>query len=375
MTGSVQAIVLAGGEGARLRPLTADGPKVLLPIANRPILFYVLDAIVEAGIRDITVVVGYKSTQVINALSRYQFPVNIVIQKYQLGVTDAIRTAESQFRAERILFISGDNYINTGSIRKLLDEDKAMLVYPSDIPWEYGIIEQTMDGILTSIKYTQDEHHAPSLVSCAAFLYPRTLSELMIRSDEIYAVENCLRHQIKVIRAEVWEDAVSFPTLLKLNRHVLETILGSLAGTIDSSAVIRGKVTIGKNTQIGPNVVITGPVIIGENCSIDANSTIGPYTSISSNVEIEACTYISNSIIMQGSTIGAQSRIVDAVIGEGVEIAHTITVSVNSLGAVIGNHSSVGGGTCLKGTVIGNHVVVADGRTVTGVIPDNAVVM
>ena len=369
--GSVQAVILAGGEGSRLRPLTKNRPKVLLPAANRPLLLHLLDSVVAAGVRDITVVVGYKSEQVLHTLASYPIQVQTVVQKKQLGVMDAVSAASRVLHADRILVLAGDNYLDTDSIRRLISEKNAILTSPSAMPAEYGVIKQK-NGLLTAVLHHQTDAPAGTVVSCGAFIAERSLLDIVNSCGGIDCVDNPVQYGIKVLDAGIWEDALTVSCLLRQNMHLLERMKGQIQGTIDKTAVIRGRVSIGKNTFIGPNTVITGPAVIGDNCRIEADVCIGPGTSLGEQVTIEPFTYITNSILMNGCFIGAQSKIADSVIGEGAVITQAVTASADGLGAVVGDRTSVGAFTQLKGAVIGNNAVIDGGHLISGIIPDDA---
>ncbi|HJJ38981.1 MAG TPA: sugar phosphate nucleotidyltransferase, partial [Methanocorpusculum sp.] len=256
--GSVQAVILAGGEGSRLRPLTKNRPKVLLPAANRPLLLHLLDSVVAAGVRDITVVVGYKSEQVLRVLAAYPIPIQTVLQKKQLGVIDAVAAASSNLHADRVLVLAGDNYLDAASVRKLVSEKNAILTAPSSKPEEYGVIRQK-GGILSGICHNMDSAPAGTQVSCGAYVLERSLHKIVVSSGGIESTADIYQYGIKVLGAEIWEDALSISGLLRQNMHLLGLIQMKIQGVVDSSAVIRGRVSIGENTFIGPNVVITGP--------------------------------------------------------------------------------------------------------------------
>ena len=369
--GSVQAVILAGGEGSRLRPLTKNRPKVLLPAANRPILLHLLDSVVAAGVRDITVVIGYKSEQVLRVLASYPIPVQTVVQKKQLGVINAVSAASRLLHADRILVLAGDNYLDTDSIRRLISEKNAILVSPSSMPAEYGVVKQK-NGILTALLHHQTDAPAGTLVNCGASVMERALHEIMISCDGIESAADVYQYGIKVLEAGIWEDAVTVPCLLRQNMHLLEDVKWQIQGTIDKTAVIRGRVSIGKNTFIGPNTVITGPAVIGDNCRIEADVCIGPGSSLGSGITVEPFTYITNSILMNDCFVGAQSKIADSVIGEGTVITQAVTASVSGFGAAVGDRTTVGAFTQLKGAVIGNNAVLDGGRIISGIIPDDA---
>ena len=373
---SIQAVILAGGEGMRLRPLTKNRPKVLLPAGNRPILEHVLDAVVGAGVRDITVVVGYRKEQVMKFLNTYPVPVNVVVQNKQLGTFHALSCARDAVHADRLLVLPGDNYINAASIRALIEEENAVLVSPHQRPWNYGVITQK-DGFLCSTNMHAFDVPSGSLVETGAYVLNRKLYEEFFAIDEPDLVVNEMDYtgrQVKVVEASNWYDADTFVDLLELNRYLLKKQSSLLRGSIDQRATIRGHVVLGKDVSIGPGTVINGPVIIGDGCMIHANVCIEPGTALGSRVEIEPFTYLKNSIVMSDTLIGAQSRIVDSIIGEGCTL-EMVSTSSSGVGSVVGDRTSIGAFTHLCGAIIGNNVEIDGGKVIDSEIPSDTRVM
>lgn len=373
---SVQAVVLAAGEGMRLRPLTKNRPKVLLPAGNRPILEHVLDAVVGAGIRDIIVVVGYKKEQVLKFLNTYPVPVKTVVQNKQLGTFHAVSCAKSEVTADRLLIIPGDNYINAQSIRALLRERNGALVAAHKRPWDYGVITQK-EGVLCSTNMHALDVPAGSLVETGAYVLEKKLYEAFFALEEPDTVVNEIsyeEHAVRVVEAQDWYDADCFVDLLELNRYLLKKQTSLLRGSIDQRATIRGHVVLGKNVTVGPGTVINGPAIIGDDCVIHPNVCIEAGTSLGTGVEVEPFTYLKNSIVMSGTVIGAQSRIVDSVVGEGCSLEQVGTASYG-FGAVIGDRTTIGAFTRLRGAIIGNNVEIDGGRLIETEIPNDTRVM
>ena len=369
---SVQAVILAGGEGMRLRPLTRNRPKVLLPVANRPILGYVLDAVVSAGIRDITIIVGYQKEQVLKFLNDYPLPVKVVVQQKQLGVYHALSCALPEIHSERVLVVSGDNYLDTESICSLLWKKNAILASPHQRPQDYGVILQQGEYVSSLVpQHTESRHGA--LVSCGAYVVEKPLLEKFILADGPENLSDLHDSQISVVQAHEWFDADIPEDFIRLNAHLLRKQKTMVQGTVDKYAVIRKHVVIGKNVSIGPGVVITGPAYIGDDCIIHPNVCVGPGTSLGSRV-VEPFTYITNSILMNDCFVGAQSRISDSIIGEGCVIHQAATVS-EDFGAVIGDRTTIGAFTRLKCCLIGNNVSLDGGRLIDSDIPDNTRVM
>ncbi len=383
----MQAIILAAGEGSRLRPLTRSKPKAMLPVANRPIIEYVIDALLENGIRDIVVVVGYRKEDVIRHLNRLEAPIQVVVQERQLGTADALRAAESEI-TDDFLVLPGDNYINAESIARIKKERNAMLVAEHPNPSNFGVVV-IRNGLVREI--IEKPEDAPTFtVSTGVYSFtPDVFSYL--RTNEIPDAISAMiasGQRIRAIPADDWQDAIYPWDLLKLNSRMLKGITPEIGGTVDASVIRRGTVHIGTGTTIGPNTVIYGPVTIGSNCNIGPNCVIMPDASIGNRVVLEPFTYVADSLIMSDVTIGSHSRIVSAVFGQGCILAdHTTTypfasfievgdrVHKEEFGAVLGDGVRAAPFTTFKNCIAGNSVTIEEGKTVVGLIEDGTRVM
>jgi glucose-1-phosphate thymidylyltransferase len=154
----MQAVILAAGEGKRLRPLTRSRPKALIPIGNVPIIDYVIEALLACGIRDIIVVAGYRKEQVLNHLNGAGYPVRVVIQVLRLGTAHALVQAREHISG-RFLVLPGDNYIDSESIERIMDTKDAVLVKDHPYPSNFGVVE-IRRGYVTRI--VEKPEHAPS---------------------------------------------------------------------------------------------------------------------------------------------------------------------------------------------------------------------
>lgn len=371
----IQAVILAAGEGTRLRPLTKNRPKVMLPVVNRPILEHVLDSVVKAGIRDITVVVGYKKEQVMTFLNKYPIEINVVIQDKQLGTAHALSCAK-EFIHTKTVILPGDNYIDYSSIKMMMEADDAILVSHHPNPENFGVVIQK-DGLLCDIIEKPDNADESSLVSCGVY----TLSPDLIRKITVCTMTDLMKalvseeDKISVIEASDWQDAVYPKDLLLINNNLLSSVKTSKSGIIDKSAKIIGSVIIGENTKIGAGCIIEGPAVIGNDCNIEANVYIGEGTSIGSQAVIEPFTYIRNSIIMNNSSVGSHSRIVDTIMGEGCICMDHISTVTKDVGAVLGDRVSVGPFTILNGCSVGNNTTISGGKTIDREIPEESTVI
>jgi len=384
----MQAVILAAGEGMRVRPLTRGRPKALIPVANRPIIGYVIDALVKNGIRDIIVVVGYRKEQVTRYLNQLDVPVTVVVQDKQLGTAHALRCAQPKITGN-FLLLPGDNYIDPGSIARIIDTENAMLIREHPYPSNFGVV-LLHGGNVTQI--LEKPEQAPSfMVSTGIFSLTPSFFDYMRENDITDAVTLMLEDgkTLHGIVADDWQDAIYPWDLLKMNARLLPLIQPAREGTISRNATIIGPVRIGKGSTIGPNTVITGPVIIGEDCEIGANCCIMPDTSIGARVRVEPFCMVGNSLVMDDCVIGSHSRIVDSIMSEGSILAdHASTCTSASLmeigdviirgsfGAVLGDEVHAGPFTAFKNCIVGNNVKIEGGkRVISSLIPDDTLVI
>jgi NDP-sugar pyrophosphorylase family protein len=383
----MQAVILAAGEGTRLRPLTHSKPKAMIPVANRPVIEHVIDALLANGIRDIIVVVGYRREYVQRFLNSLEIPVRVVVQEKQLGTAHALRCAAPEIQ-EDFLVLPGDNYIDPASIAKIKGEPCAMLVKEHPSPSNFGVVV-IRDGLVSGI--TEKPEEAPThTVSTGIISLPRDALGSLVKNEIPDAIMGLIRTgmRMKAIMAEDWQDAIYPWDLLKMNQSLLRHITPEKAGRMAGNIAFSGVVRVGAGTGIGPNTTITGPVVIGEDCEIGPGTCILPGTSIGSRVRIEPFTVLGSSLIMDDTSIGSHSRIMNAVIGEGCRIAdHASTaeslsflsiegkVQKAEFGAVLGDRVSTAPFTVLRTCIVGNGVTIREGRTITQILPDNSLVM
>ncbi len=354
----IQAVILAAGEGTRLRPLTKNRPKVMLPVANRPILEHVLNSVVAAGIRDITVVVGYRKEQVMTFLNTYPIPVNVVVQEKQLGTAHALSMAKEYVHTKTIV-LAVDNYIDPESLRSILDKENAVLVAPHSSPSNLGVIFGD-EGHLTHIVEKTADVPPGALVSCGVYLFTLEFIQKIREQTIPESLQNRIKEgiQVSIVAASDWQDAVSPKDLLSVNKHLLRHVVDSVSGTIDKCVTVQGHAVIGKKNSLGPGTVI-----------------FGPNTCIGSRVTIEPFTYIENSIIMNDCVIGSHSRIVDTIIGEGCICRNHLSSFSEKSCAVFGDRVTIGPFTAIRDGVIGNNVSIEGGKLLEKEIPDNTLVM
>jgi glucose-1-phosphate thymidylyltransferase len=384
----MQAVILAAGEGKRVRPLTRSRPKAMIPVANRPIIEYVIDALLKNGIRDIIVVVGYRKEQVTRYLNQLDIPVEVVVQSKQLGTAHALLAAEPKIRGD-FLVLPGDNYIDPVSISRIKGIPNAILIKEHPSPSNFGVV-MLGDGHVTRI--VEKPEHAPSfMVSTGIYSLTREIFSHIRENDLTDAISSLIDSGVKIqgIPADDWQDAIFAWDLLKMNRRLLHDLHPAREGTISRQAVIQGSVRIGKGTTIGPNTVIFGPVSIGNDCAVGPNCCIMPNTSIGARTAIEPFCHIANAIIMDDSSIGSHSRIIDSVTGERCILAdHTSTwtqpgileiegiATKSEFGAILGDTVKSGPFTTYENSIIGNNVTIAGQTKISSkYILDSSLVM
>ncbi|MFO8051162.1 MAG: sugar phosphate nucleotidyltransferase [Thermoplasmatota archaeon] len=397
----MKAVILAAGEGKRLRPLTGNRGKGMLPVANRPVISYVIDSLSRNNIRDIVMVVGYQKEKVMNHFGDGKergLNIEYVEQKFQLGTAHALFQARDKVDGQ-FLVVPGDSLIGApplGSLIKTAKGEWGILASTSSNSSKYGVLEVSGDhlkGISEKQKLTEDlmSSGTPSVFALALWEYRDTSGSSLINTGtylldtDIFAsleacglgepltLTSCIseeakRRRISVHRAEQWLDAVYPWDLLDLNEHCLSSVSKDIQGTIEEGVVIKGPVSIGAHSRIRANTVIQGPVVIGSNTAVGPSAYISSNVSIGDNCNIGPFSHIKESLLMDDITIGGHSSIYRSIISQGASIGdffgvekgeYTIKlenyVASKILGAVVGSdcdlshHISLG-----PGVIVGN---------------------
>ncbi len=388
-----QAVILAAGEGQRLRPLTAERPKVMLPVANRPILQYVIEALAECGIREIVMVVGYRKEEVMRYFGdgrEFGVKIEYVFQHPQLGTGHALMQAKDKV-GESFFVLPGDNVIEARTLLPLLDlRPPAVLLKEGPPSSKYGIavIE---GGRLVELVEKPSLPPSP-FVNTGIYLLSSSIFDLLREELDLPAAISrlCREREVRAAcTAGLWEDAVYPWDLLRLNFEALKSTKHSLGGLIEPGVVIRGRVKVGEGTRIRAGTYILGPAVVGRRCEIGPHSCIFPATSIGDDVRIGPFSEIRNSIIEEGAEIGTGSAIEDSFVGRGARLRARFSapsgeadVEVEGerhrirMGAVVGEGSRIGENTTvLPGVRIGKGAEIRGLRIIEKDIPDEALVL
>ncbi|AEH61492.1 Nucleotidyl transferase [Methanosalsum zhilinae DSM 4017] len=326
----MKAVILAAGEGTRMRPLTSSRPKVMLPVANKPIIEYILESAISAGIEQFVIVTGYCS-QVIEDYFRdgkkWGASIEYVQQEKARGTAHAIEQAKGHVDA-RFIVLNGDMMVSSKHLRDLIksDKDTVLSVKRVENPSDYGIIN--IDNNLVTEIVEKPEKPDSNLANAGIYLFdekifqyismtpPSSRGEIEITSTLEIMLNKGLEIGYRKIN-ENWMDIGRPWDLLNANEIILDHVKEQCHGTVEPNATLHGRVSIGKGTIIRNGAYIVGPVIIGENCDIGPNCYIRPHTAIGNRVRIGNAVEIKNSIVMDSTNIGHLSYVGDSIIGTG----------------------------------------------------------
>jgi glucose-1-phosphate thymidylyltransferase len=396
----MKAVILAAGEGARMGPFTASEPKVMIPVGNRPILEYVVHALVENGVRDLVLVVGYHRERI---LSHFQdgkaFGARIayVTQTKQLGTGHALLEARGHLDG-RFVVLNGSNMVDGRFVEDLLGhaDGPAVMITQSDRPRSYGVA--SVKGSRLEAITEKPTEIISNLINTGAYALDPSIFEVVERlaaegRHDLPSAVTALAGsaQVAAVRTEgMWVDALYPWDLLRLNQAALQAVAEVRSGTIEPNVTIRGHVSIGEGCTIRSGAYLQGPLVLGAGCEIGPHAVLLPSTSLGKNVRIGALTMVANSILMDDVSIGPSSVVQDSVVASGATgRAGLLAASgpgdvsiegewhaVPAIGALIGEDVELGNGASLAcGTIVGTRARVADGARLRGTIPSHGVVL
>ncbi len=353
----MKGLVLSGGKGTRLRPITYTSAKQLVPVANKPVLFRVIESIRDAGITEIGIVIGDTGREVRDAVGdgkHWGVQITYIPQDAPSGLAHAVKISREFLGDERFVMFLGDNCIQ-GGISPLIEQfgrsdynAQIVLKHVSN-PQSYGVAELDDSGqILRLTEKPRQPRSNLALVGIYMFdsniwqavesIKPSWRGELEITDAIQWLVEHG-RKVFPYVHEGWWIDTGKKDDMLEANRLVLDEMEPLVEGYVDRDTKLIGKVTIEKGAEI-INSTIRGPAIIGEHTRI-INSYVGPFTSIYHHCLIEE-SEIEHSIVLEESTIKAlPHRLEDSLIGRGVEITSS-PLRPKAYRLVLGDHSTVG---------------------------------
>ncbi|UWG50167.1 dTDP-glucose pyrophosphorylase [Halalkaliarchaeum sp. AArc-CO] len=356
----MKGVLLSGGTGSRLRPITHTGPKQLIPVANKPVLQYAIEDLREAGITEIGIVLGNKSREEVQQFlgdgSKFGVEITYIVQGDPLGIAHAIGCTRDFIGNDDFVVYLGDNILRQ-PIEPLLDSFKrgeyagGIALQEVDNPERFGVVDLDEDDNVVQIVEKPDD--PPSnvaiigiyILSPLAFEAIEEITPSWRNELEITDVFQWLIDHDEVIDSHTvegwWKDTGKPKDIISANRLILGEMSSSIDGTIEEGAETMGTIELHETATVESGAVVRGPVSIDAGTVIKDETYLGPYTSIGPNSTIEN-THIENSVIVGNSTIRTYDKIVDSLIGQGTDIKNGNDKKPEGRRLVVGEDSNLG---------------------------------
>ncbi|GAA3010025.1 MULTISPECIES: glucose-1-phosphate thymidylyltransferase [Streptomyces] len=351
----MKALVLSGGAGTRLRPLTHTSAKQLVPVANKPVLFYGLEAIADAGIKQVGIIVGNTADEIMEAVgdgSAFGIEVTYIPQEAPLGLAHAVLIAQDFLGDDDFVMYLGDNFI-VGGITDLVDgfradrPDAQILLTKVSDPKAFGVAELGPDGRVTGLE-EKPEHPKSDLALVGVYLFTPAVHEAVRSIEPSGRGELEITHALqwlidngRDVRSTTisgyWKDTGNVTDMLEVNRSVLETSEQRIDGSVDESSEIIGRVTVEEGASVVGSRIV-GPAVIGAG-TVVTSSYVGPFTSISRNCVISD-SEIEFSIVLDDSSLNGVRRVEASIIGRNVVVTPAPRMPAAHR-FVLGDHSKV----------------------------------
>ncbi|HWP98878.1 MAG TPA: glucose-1-phosphate thymidylyltransferase [Vicinamibacterales bacterium] len=352
----MKGLILSGGTGTRLRPLTYTSAKQLVPVANKPVLFYGIEALAAAGIRDLGIVVGDTKQEIRAAVgdgSRWGVRVTYIEQDAPRGLAHAVLISEPFLGREPFVMYLGDNLLNRSLapfVEEFLRERPAAQILLARVPdpQRFGVAELCDGRVVRLVEKPEEPISEYALVGVYLFgpevfesvrrIRPSFRNELEITDAIQDLIDRGLEVRPHVVEGW-WKDTGKLEDMLEANRLILDTLERRVEGSVDEASRIEGKVVVEAGAVIRESVV-RGPAIIGARARI-LHAYIGPFTSIMNDVEIRD-SEVEHSIVLEGSVLsGLGSRVTDSLIGKNVRI-HREPMKPSAYRFMVGDNSEIG---------------------------------
>ncbi|MEX0663517.1 MAG: glucose-1-phosphate thymidylyltransferase [Acidimicrobiia bacterium] len=358
----MKGLILCGGAGTRLRPITHTSAKQLVPVANKPILFYGIEDMTAAGITDLGIIVGDTADEIVEAVgdgSRWGAKVTYIPQDEPRGLADCVLIARDFLGDDDFVMYLGDNLLQQGLSQFVERFETArteassavpvaqILLAHVDDPRQFGVAEVNGSGeVVRLVEKPADPPSDLALVGVYLFdthvheavraIKPSGRGELEI-TDAIQWLLDAGHRVVHEVLEGWWIDTGKKDPLLESNRYLLERLEPANHGTVDAESSIEGRVVISTGARVTGSR-IQGPAIIGERTQI-VNSYVGPFTSIGADCEIRD-SEVDHSVVLEGSQILGVPGIADSLVGRHVEVTRSGQVP-HALRLMLGDHSKV----------------------------------
>ena len=335
----LKGLILSGGAGTRLRPITHTSAKQLVPVANKPVLFYGIEALVEAGVEEIGIIIAPETGDEIREAAgdgaAFGARITYIVQDAPRGLAHAVLTAEEFLGDSSFIMYLGDNLLRDG-LRGLVatfradEPDALILLTPVDQPEHYGVAELDGERIVRLIEKPKQPPSnlalvgvylfTPAIFEAARALEPSWRGELEITEAIQSLIDDGHRVQSEVVRGW-WKDTGQLADMLEANRLVLEELETRLGGAVDEASRVEGRVVVESGASLVRSVV-RGPAVIGAGATIE-DAYIGPYTSIGEGVRV-CRSEVEHSIVLAGSVVeDLGTRMEASLLGRNVKLTRS----------------------------------------------------
>jgi len=352
----LKGLILSGGAGTRLRPITHTSAKQLVPVANKPVLFYGIEALVDAGVKEIGIIIapetGEEIREAVGDGSEFGAQITYIVQDKPAGLAHAVLTAEEFIGGSPFVMYLGDNLLRDG-LRGLVstfhdeEPDALILLTPVEDPSSYGVAELDGERIVRLIEKPKDPPSnlalvgvylfGPPIFDAARALEPSWRGELEITEAIQGLIDDGHRVQSEVVRGW-WKDTGQLADMLEANRLVLEELETRLEGECDEESRVEGRVVLEPGASLTRSVV-RGPAVIGAGACIE-DAYIGPYTSIGDDVHVRR-SEVEHSIVLAGSVVeDLGTRMEGSLLGRNVKLTRSDGVP-KTLRLLVGDNSEI----------------------------------
>ncbi len=398
----MQCVVLAAGEGKRMRPLTAARPKVMLPLANRPMMEHLVLAAKEAGISEFIFVVGYGEREIRRHFAdggAHGIHIEYAPQRHQHGTADAVKAARELITGD-FLVLNGDMILKSADIAALMQQQAScMSISTTDHPADFGVVLEE-GGLITALEEKSRKPRS-NLINAGAYRFTPDIFGLLEKVRPSPRGELELTDALSVLiagkklhahRLSYWMD-VGYPwDLLDANATLMEPLRTERRGTVEDGVTLKGTVVIGEGSEIKSGTYIEGPCVIGRNCRIGPHAYIRGATSIGDDCHIGHSSEVKNSIVMSGTKIPHFNYIGDSVIGSGCNFGAGTKIANlrhdhglvkvcgkdtrrKKFGAVVGDGVQFGINCSVNvGAMIGSNALFGPNSYISGCIGDKAII-
>jgi UDP-N-acetylglucosamine diphosphorylase/glucosamine-1-phosphate N-acetyltransferase len=401
----MKGLILAAGEGTRMRPLTANIPKPILPIAGKPTIVHTIEAMKQCDVKDIFILAGWRANRLKDVLgdgSQFGVKIEYVTQEKRLGTAHALSMLKDHLSA-RFCCVYGDVVVSPAALRKALKEsigkkESVICVAPVEDPSRYGSVEVS-DSRVTGIWEKSPAPHG-NLINAGIYVLNPDIFDFIAKTElsprgEYELTDSLLMMSKKQdLKAQIiekgWLDVARPWDLLLANEIVMQEMVPEIKGIVEPGATLKGPVHVGEGAEVMAGAYIVGPVFIGKKCEVGPNCFIRPSTSLGDGCKVGNAVEVKNSIIMSESKIPHNSYVGDSVIGErcnlgaGTKVANLrldnrqVPVVIDGqkvdserrkLGVIMGDDVKTGINASIDpGTIIGEETFIGPSALASGFI-------